>query len=232
MKLAGAAAAVAAFVASAGMAGAVTITFDGAVGGGPPDNIYVESGFEFTPNLGSNDGKCSDPPCLNEYQQGDITTMTAVGGGAFDLEGFSFILVGNGTDPTDLQNIVVTALFEGGGSASQTFNLFDLLTSFAPDFLVSGVTEPTDTSIVKNNEYAVQVLNGFFDNVVKVNWTTNYSSTCVESGEGPDRVKCSPQSAQARLDTVVASPVPVPAAGWFLLAGLGALVAARRRRAA
>ncbi|MCX7890547.1 MAG: VPLPA-CTERM sorting domain-containing protein [Rhodobacteraceae bacterium] len=219
MRIAALAMAAAATFALAGAASAVTITFEGAVGGNPAD-AYQEGDYIFQPNAASNDSKCAEGECLNEYRQGVITTMVKDGGGAFDLLGFYFVLVGNGSQTQGVQDITVKGTFADSSTKSLTFALNDLLSSFAPDSSVTGYDNPAATSILKNDGYVVSILNGLFNGVVKVDWTTNSQGV---------------QSANARLDNVVVAdpaPIPVPAAGWLLLGGLGALAAARRRRAA
>ncbi len=209
-------------LASALGAHATTINFDANVGGNPGDP-YVEAGYQFDPNKSNNDVKCAENRCLMEVQQGTITTMTRVDGLAFDLLGFYFALVGVGNDqnPDETQSIVVTGYYEAGGSVSQTFTLDELLSSYLPDYLVTGYDEPTDTTIDKNDGYVVSILNGLFNGVTSVTWETNYLACKKDHGD----TVCAddPKSAQARLDNVVVASVPVPAAGWMLVAGIAAL---------
>lgn len=204
-------------VGSAVAAVATTITFDSAVGGNP-NTPYVENGFSFVPNQGTNDVKCFSNGCLKEVQQGVVTTMTKVGGGAFDLTGFYFNLIGQGTRPRGVNDITVTGTFANNSTTSLVFKIGDLLNSFT-NAAVTPATNPSLTNIAFNQGYLVSILNGVFNNVVSVSWTTN--STGV-------------QSAQARLDNVTVAdpaPVPVPAAGLMLLGGLAAMGMARRRKA-
>lgn len=198
-------------------ADAATITFDGAVGGNPA-GTYAEAGYLFTPNSGTNDVKCYDAGCLKEFRQGEITTMTKDGGGVFDLLGFYFALIGNGTATEGVQDITVTGLFEDLTSISRTFSLNALLSSFINP-TVAGADDPGATAILKNDGYFVTIANGLFNNVTQVHWTTN--------SEGV-------QSASARLDNVSVadpSPVPLPATAWMLLAGLAAMGLMQRRKA-
>jgi hypothetical protein len=202
---------------SIGGSNAATITFDDAVGGNPA-GTYTEAGYVFQPNSASNDIKCYDGACLNEFRQGEITTMTKEDGGVFDLLGFYFALIGNGTATQGVQDITVTGLFEDLTSISRTFSLNALLSSFL-DTTVTGSDDPAATAILKNDGYFVTITNGLFNNVLSVNWSTN--------SEGV-------QSANARLDNVSVSdpsPVPLPAAGWMLLAGLGVMGMMQRRKA-
>ena len=197
---------------------AATITFDDAVGGGNPAGTYTEAGYLFTPNSATNDVKCYDAGCLKEFKQGEITTMTKDGGGVFDLLGFYFALIGNGTASQGVQDITVTGLFENLTTISRTFSLNALLSSFI-DTSVTGADDPAATAILKNDGYFVTIANGLFSNVLSVNWSTN--------SEGV-------QSASARLDNVSVSdpsPVPLPAAGWLLLAGLASMGLMQRRKA-
>jgi hypothetical protein len=210
--------AAAAIVVSAGSAQAATITFDGALGGNPSGS-YTEAGYVFTPNSGTNDVKCYEGTCLKEFRQGEITTMTKDGGGSFDLLGFYFALIGNGTQTQGVQDITVSGVFADMTMISRSFSLNALLNSFT-DTSVVGADVPSATAILKNDGYFVTLLSGLFNNVVQVEWATNSQGV---------------QSASGRLDNVRVgdpSPVPVPAAGWLLLAGLGMMTVIQRRKAA
>lgn len=204
-------------------ANAATITFDDAVGGNPA-GTYTEAGYLFTPNSATNDVKCFDAGCLKEFRQGEITIMTKDGGGVFDLLGFYFALIGNGTATQGVQDITVTGLFEDLSTISRTFSLNALLSSFI-DTTVVGSDDPAATAILKNDGYFVTIANGLFNNVLQVDWTTNSEDFLAA------RVV---QSASARLDNVSVadpSPVPLPAAAWMLLAGLAAMGFVQRRKA-
>lgn len=144
--------------------------------------------------------------------------MTKDGGGVFDLLGFYFALIGNGTATQGVQDITVTGLFEDLSTISRTFSLNALLASFI-DTPVAGADDPGATAILKNDGYFVTIANGLFNNVVEVNWSTNSKGV---------------KSANARLDNVLVSdpsPVPLPAAGWMLLAGIAAMGVMKRRKA-
>jgi hypothetical protein len=206
-------------LAAAQSASALTVTFDDALGGSP-SGTYEEAGFVFQPNSATNDVKCYDDTCLKEFRQGEITTMVKQDGGAFDLVGFYFALIGNGTQTEGVQDITVTGTRADASTVSLTFALNSLLTSFAPSAALVGADSPGATTILTNDGYIVSILGGLLDNVIQVDWTTNSVGV---------------QSASARLDNVMVrdpAPVPVPAAGFLLAGALGAAALLRRRKAA
>ena len=217
---------------SVSAASAATITFSGALGGNP-NGTYTEGGYDFTPNSGTN-GNCpvaADATCLKELQQGTITTMVTTGAtnAPFDLLGIDFLLVGSGNnDPDDddddddkkkkskttNQNNTSSFIITAGATVLE-IKMGDALGLF-PTFSLKKV-DGTATGNVTFNEGYRLVFNGLFDNVTSVSFTTTASTG----------------NAQARIDNVVVpdvAPVPVPAAGLMLLAGLGGMAALRRRK--
>lgn len=197
-------------------ASAATITFDDVDGvyTNGQNTSYISQGFLFTPARDLGDTKCATGRCLQELNgQGVnlITTMTRLDNAEFDLGGFFFSLVGNGTDANN--NITVTG-FAGLVSRSLTFTINTLQTLNNPNASVAFAecvgNEVDDGFIRKNCGYTVS-FNGFFDDVDKVVWTAGVS-------------------AETRLDDIVVGEVPLPAAGWLLIAGLGGLAAMRRRK--
>jgi hypothetical protein len=223
----------------AGSAGATTIGFDSALGGNP-HGIYEEDGYSFTPNSGTN-GNCpvpTDAPCLKELTQGEITTMTQTAGGLFDLLGFDFVLVGSGNNPNNPNNtssMIVTGHLNP--AVSFEIKLGDALGTFT-NYILTTVSGVSTGNVTFNQGYRVSFLNGLFDGVGMVEFTTVETIVC----DPGSKKKCVPGTsggnAQARIDNIVVPdpveppPVPVPAAGWMLVAGLGGLAALRRRRTA
>ncbi|MDG4647585.1 VPLPA-CTERM sorting domain-containing protein [Roseibacterium sp. SDUM158017] len=201
----------------AGPASAALITFDTVLGGNP-HGTYVEDGFAFTPNSGTNSVKCYSGQCLQELQQGEITTMTRVDGLDFTLESFFFDLSGN------TQNADNSVKIEGflDGSSTSVF-----------EFMVGGqygagltygsqVTIRDEAGNVVTDPLAFSTGDGdgyfaFFDPAIGPFTRLVFSS----DAEG-----------QTRIDNINASPVPLPAAGWMLFGALGGLAALRRRRKA
>lgn len=221
----------------AGSAGATTIGFDDALGGNP-HGIYEEDGYSFTPNSGTN-GNCpvaADSPCLKELTQGEITTMTKTGGGLFDLLGFDFVLVGSGNNNNNQNNtssMIVTGHFDP--AVSFEIKLGDALGTFT-NYILTTVTGVSTGNVTFNEGYRVSFLNGLFDGVGSVDFKTVETVVCEAGGKKKCVAGTSGGNAQARIDNIVVPdpveppPVPVPAAGWMLIAGLGSLAAMRRRR--
>lgn len=155
-------------------------------------NPYIEDGFSFDHvSLDNSNGNCpfSDPACLklNSGNGGGFsqTIMTRLGGGVFDLTGFSFEFSGNAR----VNTLIVSAL--GYGNLTLTVG-------------VGG--------ILKNTSYSL--MNLLFADVAAVTFSSTSGGT-------------------VRIDNIVATAaVPVPAAGFLLLAGLGGLAALRRRKLA
>ena len=189
--------------------GAATIGFDNVLGGNP-NGTYVEDGFSFTPNGGTN-GNCpvsADAPCVKELQQGVITTMTRVGGGLFDLLGFDFLLAGAGNNGG---SIIVTGFLDPAKVFQIEFG--DSLGVFA-NYTLSTVTGGLLGTVAKNEGYRVVFDSAFFADLTKVEFTT-----ASERGD-----------AQARIDNIVTpAEVPLPAAGWLLVDGIGGLASMRRK---
>lgn len=194
-------------------ASATTITFTGATGN--PNDTDILNGFTFNPSNAVG-GNCPVPvaaekPCLAEVKQGEITTMERVGGGSFDLLGVDFLLVGSGNNDG---SFLITA-----GSTVLEIMFGDLLGSFATYALTH--VDGTDTGSVTFNEGYRLTFAGLFDDITSVSFST---TTTAKKGD-----------AQARMDNVVVSvpsAVPLPAAGWLMLAGLGGIAALRRRKTA
>jgi hypothetical protein len=154
-------------------------------------NPYVEDGFSFDhASLDNSGGNCpfSNPACmkLNSGRGGGFsqTIMTRVGGGVFDLMGFSFEFSGN----ANVNTLIVSAL--GYGDLTLTVG-------------VGG--------ILKNTSYSM--MNLLFADVEAVTFRSTSGGT-------------------VRIDniSVAIAAVPIPAAGFLLLAGLGGLAAMRRRK--
>ena len=190
--------------------GAATIGFDDVLGGNP-NGSYVEDGYSFTPNSGTN-GQCpvsADAPCVKELKQGVITTMERVGGGLFDLLGFDFLLVGNGNNNG---SIIVTGFLDPAKVFEIKFG--DSLGVFA-NYTLATVAGGLVGDVDFNEGYRVVFNSTFFAGLTKAEFTT------VSDASG---------DAQARIDNVVTpAEVPLPAAGWLLIAGLGGLVSMRRK---
>jgi hypothetical protein len=242
---------------AATQAGAVVLNFDDFTGQQLP--YWEEQNFLFNPAKSNNDTKCYEEKCLMEIGQGDLTTMTydASGlgpyggkvqgevidpspnyGDAFNLDFFYFVLVGLGTE--QVNSLTVLGNKVGGGQVSAQFILGNPTGATATGASVSFATDEgsnannSDDDTIQNNVGYWVDLDDQWNNLLSVSWLLNTNEDV--------------QSAQARLDCVGAfesglgsessckptsvPPVPLPAAGWLLLAGVGGLVAMRRRKAA
>ena len=248
-------AAVAALGLAATSASAAVVDFDD-LNGNPA--YYENQNFLFTPVGNSSSGLCYDGRCLQELTQGQVTTMTydASAGGpygdggqggasiplstvapnygdAFNLDFFYFLLTGNGAASSNL--LTVTGTFANNSTVSATFALNASTGAtatganvvFASDYDGNNNNTP-DGTIQKNVGFWVD-LDDRWHGIVSAKWTSGSTAQvrldCVganESGLG-SASGCKPSTM---------SPVPLPAAGWMLLAGLGGMVAMRRRKKA
>jgi hypothetical protein len=223
---------------AADVAGATVLNFDDQPSAGGPNDVDVYGDFQIFPSGGTADTKCypENSGCLKEVNQGEITRLSRVDGGTFDLTSFYFVLVGNGN--------FLDATFSVLGSNGTLFELMlgDALSSFAPTVVtfVNGTPDTfVDTGKIENNQgYIVDFsATNLFKGITYVDFLTDVT---------PSTSGGQPASSQGRLDCVTVneaaasttcvpttpSVVPLPAAGWLLLAGVGGLLAMRRKKAA
>ena len=155
-------------------------------------------------------------------------TMVDFGGGhadPYDQDGFSFaparIVNGNCLSSGGClglnDNETTTMSRSGSGAFSLTGFSFNLLGRGTGNSLTvtgsNGQSLAFDLSSYSKNSYHSLLFSDEFANVSSVTFSTG--------GGG-----------NVRIDDLSAAPVPLPAAGWLLLGGLGAIGALRRRRRA
>lgn len=185
-------------------------------------NVYSEAGFDFDPTS-FQVGNCSpfptaNDPCIKEVQQtGQITTMTSSSGLPIDLYGFYFDMQGTG-NPDSLNQLILSSsktteetqfVFQLGQLAPAGSQLYFPYTF--EDGVLSG--DAYNGVIVNNDSYYVVIDSPLFRGVDFVTWSTR-------------------QAQNVRIDDISAAVIPLPAAGWLLLAGVGGLAAMRRKKAA
>ena len=208
------------------------IDFDGASGDGgvvvneQGKKSYEVGGYIMEP-VNIQGGLCADGKCTIETTQTIEPTLYREDQENFDLFSFYFLNTGNGAigdeqegNPTNLVTLDLYDTFDG--TIVHSF-FFGNLQTFADveDFGLDIVwfdgegsdpgneAECFNTIICKNYGYVIS-LNELGLDIGKAVWSA--------AGD-----------ANARLDDLVVSEIPLPAAGWLLLGGLGGLAAMRRR---
>ncbi|TCP42138.1 VPLPA-CTERM sorting domain-containing protein [Rhodovulum marinum] len=189
-----------------------TVHFDTLTSSFNGPGAYTENGFDFDPTSFQS-GNCSDypdpsDPCIKEVQQtGVVTTMTRNGGGTFTLTGFYFDLQGRGSELRLVTDKTAAPLvFAVDALAPSGTQLYDNYQYLPP--LTGSVY---NGAIGNNDSYFVMFDLPEFNDVSFVTWSTY-------------------QAQNLRIDDILVAPVPLPAAGWLLLAGAGGVAAMTRRK--
>jgi hypothetical protein len=191
----------------------------GGDGGVTIDGVYYAGGFQYDPYNPMN-GHCYTDPCDKEAGGqnlvGELSRTSEPY--TFDLLGFYFNLQGAGGKAI---NFLTVAAFDGDVlRGSVDFVLGSLLSGYSNDY-----------SLVRVNEGAGQC-----DYAVYICDVTGYSVSIFSSlFEGVTSVRfIASENANARIDDLSMSVVPLPAGGLLLLSALGGLglVRPRKRKAA
>lgn len=257
-----AASAVALLSASGASASTVTqlIHFDD-IGNGPGLNPIVDdtyttrdSNFSFTPVNEQSSIQCApkvdegdaagdlansaNGKCVIETRQGSLIDMTRnTGDGTFSLDSFYGYFTGSGTG----QFITVTG-YDAMDMETDSFSFivgmtYDNVYGFSPnDFILE---DPPQT-LAFGEGYIFDVSSfDFLDGVSRVSFTTSSNSQfrvdcVVATFSGTTSEPRSGFDAACGLGDDPGNPevVPLPAAGWMLIAGVGGLLAMKRRRKA
>jgi hypothetical protein len=215
----------------AGMANAATIVFDfeDANNG---DSTYQSQGYTFDPvNLNSSQACADDGAnpkhCFLEVTQGDPTTLTNDNENTFDLLAFHINFQGAGAQEDN-----VMALYGEGGTPSTEIEIgqiYDGSGAFSV-YLASDLSQVT-TALEQQTSYWIIINDDYFDGVAAFTWNAsdgaNNRVDCVFISDGGDNIGISDVGGCA-----TSTPeVPLPAAGWLLVGGLGGLAFMRRRTA-
>lgn len=200
---------------------AATVTLDF---GNQPGNYspYQEDGYNVSANangsgsvqLDNSVGNCplSDPACLHVSGSNPGTAfIERQDGKTFDAFSFLINFAGNGN-----QNYVS---FDNGPS----FVRLALGTSYSDGVYLASTLVKVTGAVAKGKDYFIDLSKFAVADGKASSFFTNISELSIETGGG---------AANVRVDNVVLSAVPVPAAGLMFLIGLGALggVAALKRR--
>jgi len=207
------------------------IDFDGASGDGgmivneQGDKSYVVGGYIMEP-VNIQGGLCADGSCTIESTQTVEPTLYRDDFSNYDLLSFYFLNTGNGAIGEPAANYTTLSLYDSYGAASSVYSFdfgneveFSAITALGLtiDYFDGEGSDPAsvqacfDEKICKNYGYVIG-LGDFGLDIGRAIWTS--------AGD-----------ANARLDNLVVSEVPLPAAGWLLLGGLGGIAAFRRRKA-
>lgn len=197
----------------------VVVNFDNPLAPAAADSSYTVDGYTVSP-VNRQNGQCYSGFCTIESGQGNLPDITREDGNLFNLTSFWFSLQGNGQKS---ENFIEVIGYNGLAIVkSLKISIEDLFLSLSPSSIAyvvgEGGTQTNDddcknTVVCKGTGYGV-TLSGFT------------GLTKVDFG--------SATSANVRLDDIGLSrdvpPVPLPAAAWLLLGGIGGLAALRRRK--
>lgn len=200
----------------------------------------VDKNFLFDPTNLQSSVLCADTTeasgngsCLIEGKQGVMPTMTRLSGdGTFSLDGFYFLLTGKGTGSEN----AITA------TAYSLTNVLLGAVTFQLGGIYGEVTQYLDGAaagpLVKNTGYLAD-LTGLsqFQNVGKITFSAATSAQVrldcvVATFDGATTEPLSSFNQGCGAGETTPPPVPLPAAGWLMLAGLAGLAAVRRRKTA
>ncbi|WP_120502108.1 VPLPA-CTERM sorting domain-containing protein [Roseovarius sp. EL26] len=220
----------AAFIAGTASAATISTSIDFDAGSPTYENAAGSSatidGYFISPtNIQS--GLCETMACTIESGQATQTEITRLDNTTFSLIDFWFSPTGKAANPVLgddgelIDNFFSVTAIKGAVETTIQFALGDMLSSFSPladvtwaagEGATGSASATCQAEICKNEGYRVTLTSAFFQDVDKISW----------SAKG---------SGQSRLDTINVertSIIPLPAAGWLLLAGLGGLAALRR----
>ena len=193
---------------------------------------------------------------FTDLQTADETEVegeyTNIGEDSFDLLGFYINFQGTGSSPdnemtlsgwdalTDelyMQSVVVGEGYTDGGDVNPLGTATEL-DDYLAIYLADEIYEFGDAAtqyegpIEEQVGYFVVVLGGFFDGIDLFRWDAsdgaNNRVDCVAVSTGGTELSLSDFQSCA-VAPLPPNPIPLPAAGWFLLAGLGGLAALRKR---
>ena len=194
----------------------------------PGGSGYVVDGYKFTDLNVQNSTQCATGRCIQELRgQGLITTITRMDGAAFNLDGFYFSLQGNGQQAThDVSVSRGGTMFtyalgdtDADGATGGLISLYDNTNNTIGGLLGNGTIQKSTGSDGPN--YVVQY-DAEFDGITSVSF---FGATTANTRI--DNIRLS-----RNMPKPPTGDVPLPAAGWMLLAGLGGMAAMRRRKRA
>ncbi|MGI1661248.1 VPLPA-CTERM sorting domain-containing protein [Palleronia sp. KMU-117] len=212
------------------------------------DTVYKKDGYTYSPlNFNSSDAcyTIGDAPgdtkrCFLEVRNGEATNVVQDDKDPFDLLSFHFNFQGDNSNaggPNAQPAINRLDLFSMIGEAvGPTTNIslgsaYDGTGAFKI-YLASDTSAVFTGALVKQTGYFV-VFNDWFDGITKFTWDAvdnkQIRIDCVSISPDGANISASDLGECAPSSTPV---IPLPAAGWLLIAGIGGLAAVKKRKRA